>query len=687
MHALSSAKHPETWTTCEGTDELLTHKHPFRVVRHALTALLAGALIAVCVPGMPTAAMPWPQGPLGQVPTPIAQTLGSETLAQLAEVTIPPRDRIDLAQRLLGLTEVPQPPTTPPPELDLGAVVTFWADNLDQDDAFQIDAKLVYKTPHIYMFVEVGQAVDLAAVKRSADTFEQVIRPRVHQVFGTEWTPGIDGDPHLVILHASGLGNWVAAYYGSNSAYPAAAVANSNECEMFYVNLDTMGGAIGTWYYEGVLAHEFQHMVHWHVDPNEDAWLNEGLSDLAALITGYGPSDFTWSFLQWPGIQLNTWPEESGQRGLHYGAAFLFAAYFYQRYGEEATTTLVRNPANGLASVDEALDAIGATDPATGAPVTVVDLFADWLAANLIADPALYDGRYAYTLTDMDMLPPATVSETLLADGLVRQAVAPQWGAHYLVVSGGSTPQRLRLTFSGSESVSIVPTDAYSGRAMWWSNRADDSDSRLTRAFDLSGVSTATLRFWTWYQIENLWDFAYVMVSSDDGATWTPLSTHRTTTDNPHHNAYGPAYTGASGGWVEEVVDLSPYAGRNILLRFEVITDDAVTQPGMVIDDIHIPEIGYADDVEGGDGGWISEGWLRTNNRLPQDFLVLLVQPPDEAGADPVRRLLSFGDAPSGEWEFTAGGAAGDAVLVVSGLAPITTEPARYTMTLSPIIE
>ncbi|MBP8973909.1 MAG: immune inhibitor A [Anaerolineae bacterium] len=665
----------------------MTRTRFFRLVRHTLAVLLIGALIAISAPGMPSAAMPWPQGPLGQVPTPVAQTLGSETLAQLAGVTVPPRDRIDLAQRLLGLSEVPQLPTTAPPELDLGAVVTFWADNLDDDYAFQVDAELVYKTAHVYMFVEVGQPVDLAAVQRSADAFEEVIRPRVHQVFGTEWTPGIDGDPHLVVLHATRLGQWVAAYYGSNSAYPAAAVANSNEREMFYVNLDTMGESIGTWYYEGVLAHEFQHMVHWHVDPNEDTWLNEGLSELATLITGYGPGDFTWAFLQSPEIQLNTWPEESGQRGLHYGAAFLFAAYFYQRYGEEATTTLVRNPASGLASVDQALAAIGAADPTTGAPVTVVDLFADWLAANLLADPTLYDGRYAYTLADMDMLPPATVSGTLPADGLPREAAAPQWGAHYLVVPGGSVLQRFRLTFSGSESVSIVPTNAHSGRAMWWSNRADDSDSRLTRAFDLSGVSAATLRFWTWYQVETLWDFAYVMVSTDDGASWTPLSTRRTTTDDPHHNAYGPAYTGASGGWVEEMVDLSPYAGREILLRFEVITDDAVTQPGMVLDDIRIPEIGYADDVESDEGGWISEGWLRTDNRFPQDFLVLLIQPPATADANPVRRLLDLGDGSSGEWEFTAGGAAGDAVLVVSGLAPITTEPARYTVTLSPITE
>ena len=631
--------------------------------------------------------MGWRQAPLTPLATPVAQNPGSQTLSELIETDIPPRDRIDLARRLLGLSDVPQPPTVPPPELDLGAVLTFWADNLDEDYALQIDAELVYKTAHLYMFVEVGQAVDLAAIQRSADAFEEIIRPRIHQVFGTEWTPGIDGDPRLYILHATGLGSWVAAYYGSNSAYPAEAVANSNEREMFYVNLDTMGGAIGTAYYEGVLAHEFQHMVHRHMDANEDTWLNEGLSELATLIAGYGPSDFTWSFLQAPAIQLNTWPEDSRQRGQHYGAAFLFAAYFYQRYGEEATTTLVSNPANGLTSVEHTLEAIAATDPTTGAPVTVVDLFADWLAANLIADSGAYDGRYAYTLDGMDIVPPATINEMLAADGLAREAVAPQWGGHYRYVAGGNTAQRVRLTFSGSESVSIVPVDAYSGQYMWWSNRADDSDSRLTRAFDLSGVSAATLRFWTWYRIENLWDFAYVMVSTDDGVTWTPLATGRTTTDDPHHNAYGPAYTGASGGWVEEVVDLSPYAGREILLRFEYITDDAVTQPGMVLDDIRIPEIGYAEDVESGHGGWVSEGWLRTDNRLPQEFLVLLIQEAGETGANPVRRLLASGDSPRGEWEFTIGGAAGGAVLVVSGLAPVTSEPARYTVTLSPITE
>jgi hypothetical protein len=563
-------------------------------------------------------------------------------------------------------------------------VQTFWADNVEQDFSFQVNAELVYKTEHVYMFVEVGWDIDPAAIQHSADAFEEVIRPKVHEVFGTEWTPGIDGDPHLYVLHAGNLGGWVAAYWGSDSQYPAEAVEQSNEHEMFYVNLDTMSDRIGTGDYEGTLAHEFQHMVHGRVDANEEGFLNEGLSELAAMITGYGASGHAMSFLSQPNIQLNTWAEEDDLRSPHYGAAFLFAAYFYQRYGEAATTALVRDPDNGMNSVQNTLTAINATDPATGQPATADDLFADWMAANYVQDSSVGDGRYGYTHPDLSgRLPSAVTALELFADGAPVTLQAPQWGAHYLDIRGGSQPERVRISFDGSPTVSLVPAQAHSGTFMWWANRADESDTRLTRTFDLTGVSRATLNFWTWYHIESLWDYGYIMVSTDGGATWTPLVTSRTTTDDPHGNAYGPGYTGESGGWVQETVDLSPYAGQTIQVRFEYITDEAVTQPGLIIDDVSIPEIDFTDDFESEADGWTSEGWLLMDNVLPQEFVVQLIQTSNTAA--PVTRWLGRGEAPQGEWEIVVGGEFGDAVLVVSGLAPVTTQPAEYRVTLTPV--
>jgi len=605
---------------------------------------------------------------------------GEDSLAQLSAAVVPPRDRLDLARRLLGVTDIPAPPTVAPPELALGTVETFWADNIDQDRSFQLEAELVYKTPHLYVFVERGQQVDLNALKRSADTFEQAIYPTMHEIFGTEWTSGIDGDPHLYILHATGLGSTAAAYYYSPSEYPRAAVPNSNEHEMFFVNLDTMDWAIGSPYYEGVLTHEFQHMIQWHTDQNEDTWMNEGLSELASMLAGYGPSGFIPSFMSVPDIQLNTWPED-GNRPAHYGGAFMFLAYFYDRYGEEATKALVRDPNNGLESVAETLAAIDARDPSTGEPVTLVDLFADWVAALALQNPKVGDGRYDYTHPDMQSLPTPTLLATLRADGQPLAVDGRQWTTGYLYLQGGSRAQRVQVSIEGQPTVSLVPTDAHSGRYMWWGNRADDSDAHLTRAFDLSGVDRATLSFWTWYYIEDRWDYGYVMISTDDGATWTPLATGRTVSDDPHGNAYGPGYTGQSGGWVQEQVDLTPYAGQPIQVRFEYITDDAVTQPGFIVDDVSIPEIGFADDFETESGGWVSEGWLRTDNLLPQHFLAQAIQP--GSAAQPVTRWLDQGTGPSGAWELTVGGEWGDAAIAVSGLAPVTTEPARYTITVT----
>ena len=94
-----------------------------------------------------------------------------------------------------------------------------------------------------------------------------------------------------------------------------------------------------------------------------------------------------------------------------------------------------------------------------------------------------------------------------------------------------------------------------------------------------------------WYEIEEGWDYAYVEASDDDGRTWHILEGQHTTTENPSGNAYGPGYTGSSDEWLRESIDLTPFAGGPVLLRFEYVTDDAVYLDGLLIDDLSIPEL------------------------------------------------------------------------------------------------
>jgi hypothetical protein len=111
-----------------------------------------------------------------------------------------------------------------------------------------------------------------------------------------------------------------------------------------------------------------------------------------------------------------------------------------------------------------------------------------------------------------------------------------------------------------------------------------------------------------------------------------------------------------------------------IQVRFEYITDDAVNRPGFALDDVAIPEIDYASDFEADGDGWEPAGFIRHANVLPQRWLVQLITFGDEPQ---VERLTLEADQ-TGSWEIPLGSGAHRAVVAVSALAPVTTEPASY---------
>ena len=159
---------------------------------------------------------------------------------------------------------------------------------------------------------------------------------------------------------------------------------------------------------------------------------------------------------------------------------------------------------------------------------------------------------------------------------------------------------------------------------------ADNSESTLTRRVDLSDVSSAELEFATWYDLEDGYDYAFVGVSTDDGCTWTTLPGRQTTTDDPVGHNLGHGYTGRSDGgsepqWVEETIDLTPYAGREVLLRFHHITDQAYHGAGILLDNIRIAAIDFADDAETASDYWTVAGFVRSTNLVPQQWSVQAV--------------------------------------------------------------
>lgn len=612
-------------------------------------------------------------------PVPADWLSHQSTEEQLLAVVVPTRDLRDLTLRLNpAIEEVPLVVNQEAPDYKVGEQIDFWVHNLDTNRSSSISAELIYKTAVAYAWVEVGQPHDKEAIARSIDRFSQQSYPAEVAFFGSEWFPGVDNDPRLHILHATGVGSGVAGYYSSADQYSRLANPYSNEKEMFYINLRWLNNSSDYNYYETVLAHEFQHMIHWANDRNEETWINEGLSEYAQEVAGYGTDTvFAGAFINLPDTQLNTWKVDSASNAEHYGSAYLFVNYLTQQYGPDTTKALVAQPANGVQGVTAAL-----ADQGYSADFNAV--FADWVIANYLDEPTALglDGVYGYRDLDLSTPPLAHTFTDQSTDP--HQDTVNNYATDYIRVEGGGD---VTLRFSGQTSTQLANTQPYSGRRAWWSNRGDDSNSRLTRNFDLREVAPGTpvmMEVAMWWNIEADYDYGYV-VASRDQRKWQILEGQYTTTDNPSGNSFGAAYTGSSAmlpaqnaGWVTERFDLSNYAGEQIWLRFEYVTDDAVNASGWLIDDIQIPALDYAVDFESGADGWLSEGWLLTDNVLAQHWLVQVMAFENDL-------LTAVDQIPTdaqGQATITLPQLGRDryAILAVSAFAPTTTEPATYEL-------
>ena len=333
--------------------------------------------------------------------------------------------------------------------------------------------------------------------------------------------------------------------------------------------------------------------------------------------------------------------------------------YLAEHFGSfDDLRALVTQPEDGIAGIDAYLEAQAYQE-------TFRDVFRDWAIANF-----LDEDRGVYGYSDLDVGATALV----FVDGLSHfESDIPQYAVEYLELTSLEGPVRLR--FQAPTASALLPTDVGS-QGCWWSNSGDSINSILTRAVDLRSLEQATLRYQVWYQLEEKWDYAYVEVSVDDGQTWQIQETANTSPENPIGNSFGPGYTGESDGWLSESLDLTPYAGKEVLLRFQYVTDDAINGAGLCLRRISVPEAGLTDLID----GWEAEGFVLTENLVRQEYMVQVIQ----MGAVNRVTQLPLDAADSGEVVITAPQDLERLVVAVAALAPKTRESATYSLTLEP---
>ncbi|MGD2166201.1 MAG: immune inhibitor A [Anaerolineae bacterium] len=509
------------------------------------------------------------------------------------------------------------------------------------------------------MWVEEGVWHDVRLLEGAAQLFETRTYVRNRAAFGSEWSPGIDNDPRVTILHATSLGEDILGYTSSLDEYPKSTFPQSNEAEMITVNLETV--EIGTPSYDALLAREFAHLIQCNLDRNEERWVKEGLTELAAVLNGFDPDNLRQAYLQSPDVPFAPWTDATNQRG----AALLFLSHFHQRFGDEGTRLLTAEPGNGVRGFESVLDKLGAQ-------LTFDGLVTDWLATTYLDSVSEDKGsRYAYERFDLNRPEPSAFYDAYPAE---THTTVHQLGADYVVLQGSGD---IHIRFAGQKETSLLGGVSLGIKPIWWSNRADESLTSLTARFDLRGLQKAALSYRAWYDIEPRYDYVTVEISTDGGSRWHELPVPSGANANPCGSSPVWGYTGKSDGWVKEVIDISEYAGASILVRFRYVTDAAITGEGLLLDDVTITGGDPAQAVEIEVDEWKSDGFILTDGRVQQDFVVLLIGMGQEIF---VERLPLDGDQ-SAEWDVPLKSRdLQEAVLVVTAIAPATHQPASYRL-------
>jgi hypothetical protein len=341
---------------------------------------------------------------------------------------------------------------------------------------YRVLATLKQVTENAYIYVADDAPVNAHSIGQLAQTFEDRIRPLENKYFGTPATPGIDNDPRVTLLvmniRSPGSANdplglngvTVGGYFDDDSEYPNDDKhPYSNEREMVALNASLdVGSRMGL----EVLAHEYQHLIHWNYDPGEEQWVNEGLSMVAPVVAGIGggPESTLGTAIMAYGLDYDNSLTQWGDRGpdgvmSHYGAAGLFFTYLSEKYGgPETFYKIVHRPEHGMEGVLNGLND-------AGYPVQLADLLSHWAAANLADDPTLggSPSYYGYNSREErnvrasmeamhellpDLIPklfqPGTQIKSFPARG--SATLRPQ-AAHYIELTGTGT---LSVSFDGS---------------------------------------------------------------------------------------------------------------------------------------------------------------------------------------------------------------------------------------------
>ena len=320
-------------------------------------------------------------------------------------------------------------------------------------------------------------------------TWESIIYPTNVNYFGQP--PDVDNNCQIeiIILSIDGPGD-IGGYFQPSI---------SSLRDSIFIDIDDLSNR------NGIIAHEFAHLIHNSKDPYEYIWIDEGLADLASYVN-FGVDI---SLAQ----HANSWTENTSkglrwwnQRIGDYGSAFLFFAYIEEKLGgAPGIRSLVMDTSIGGQGIVNL-----ANNPQAGSTLigsTMSEIFANFSIAVTLDSS---QGSYGYSQLDF--------SENCLGDNICKAEIGDEnmqwnedwqssnnflegWGMKsFKFTQGDGNPLNImvqpdRLGFEGV----ILQRDASSGTLTMSKLRIDSSSGIGTGLIHGFGNTTSEVWLFVWY--------------------------------------------------------------------------------------------------------------------------------------------------------------------------------------------
>jgi hypothetical protein len=279
----------------------------------------------------------------------------------------------------------------------VGQQVSFWAFDFGTQQFYQTTATCRDTTQlssGYFLFIYVEDAEFSRDPGRySSSTLAGIRTQYINTILPTETIyfgnpPSGNFTILLMDIRDSGGDTFVSGYFDSRNEINTSNSNFSHHQHMIY--MDSKEGDPASISFFGTFAHEFQHFIHYSYDPNEETWVEEGLSGLARYVCGYGhQATHVNAFGLAPTTSLTFWQDELA----NYGATYLFMLYLNEQYGggstNKTTKLIVANTGTGISGINSALFL-------KGYQVTVNDLLKKWVTANYLNNISISGGVYGY---------------------------------------------------------------------------------------------------------------------------------------------------------------------------------------------------------------------------------------------------------------------------------------------------